>query len=153
MGLDILLYRWKTPASQLMAMLTDFIPESLALGALYLFHPRAALLLAMFIALQNIPEGFNAYRELRSGGKMSGNKILLLFFAMSFAGPIAAIVGLVFLFDSPKSIAAIMLIAAGAILYSLFQDIAPKVVLQHHWLPPMGAVLGFTLGLLGYLII
>jgi len=153
MGLDILLLKWQAPASQLIAMLADFIPEAVALGATFIVHRDSALLLAVFIALQNIPEGFNAYRELRSSGQFSSKKILSAFLLMSLLGPVAAVIGLYYLYDSPQTLSVIMLFAAGAILYSVFQDIAPKVVLKNHRLPPMGAVLGFSLGLLGYLFI
>ncbi len=153
MGLDILLSRHNTPASQLAAMLADFIPESIALGATYLLHRESALLLAVIIALQNLPEGFNAFRELRENGAYSSNKIIALFFAMAFLGPLAAIIGLFFLVDAPVSLSALMLFAAGGILYSIFQDIAPKVPLKKHWLPPMGAILGFMLGMLGAMLV
>lgn len=46
-----------------------------------------------------------------------------------------------------------MLFAAGGILYLLFQDIAPQVRLENRWGPPLGAVLGFMLGMLGQILI
>ncbi len=153
MALDILLYRLNTPASQLAAMLADFIPESIALGATFMIHQESALLLAVIIALQNLPEGFNAYRELRENDDYSSKKIISLFFAMAFLGPLAAVVGLYFLVDAPVSLSALMLFAAGGILYSIFQDIAPKVALKKHWLPPMGAILGFVLGMFGAMLV
>lgn len=153
MALDILLAKLNTPASQLAAMLADFIPESIALGATYMIHPESALLLALMIALQNLPEGFNAYRELRESGAYTSVKIIQLFFAMAFLGPLAAVIGLYFLVDAPDALAGLMLFAAGGILYSIFQDIAPKVVLERDWLPPMGAILGFVLGMLGAMLI
>jgi ZIP family zinc transporter len=30
----------------------------------------------------------------------------------------------------------------------IFQDIAPQAKLQRHWAPPLGAVLGFGLGMI-----
>jgi|TARA_B110000037_G_scaffold222744_1_gene299239 ZIP family zinc transporter len=42
----------------------------------------------------------------------------------------------------------LLLFAAGGILYVVFQDIAPQAKLKKHWLPSLGAVLGFALGLL-----
>jgi ZIP family zinc transporter len=42
-----------------------------------------------------------------------------------------------------------MLFASGGILYLIFQDIAPQSHMQRHWAPPLGAVLGFCLGMLG----
>lgn len=153
MALDILLYKLNTPASQLAAMLSDFIPESIALGATFMIHQESAFLLAIMIGLQNLPEGFNAYRELRESGVYSSKKIIALFFSMAFLGPLAAIIGLFFLVDAPISLSALMLFAAGGILYSIFQDIAPKVVLKNDWLPPMGAILGFLLGMLGAMLV
>jgi ZIP family zinc transporter len=52
----------------------------------------------------------------------------------------------------PVIIAIIMLFASGGILYSVFQDLAPKVKLENHWAPPMGAVLGFVVGMYGLMI-
>lgn len=51
--------------AQLMAMLLDFIPEAIALGATLAAGQGGGVLLALLIALQNGPEGFNAYREMR----------------------------------------------------------------------------------------
>jgi len=42
----------------LLAMLMDFIPESIALGATFAIEPNLAILLAVFIGLQNLPETF-----------------------------------------------------------------------------------------------
>lgn len=46
MLLDILLYKMNTPASQLAAMLADFVPESIALGAAFSLDSNSAYLLA-----------------------------------------------------------------------------------------------------------
>jgi ZIP family zinc transporter len=40
-----------------------------------------------------------------------------------------------------------MSFAAGGILYLVFQDIAPQSKMQRHWAPPLGAVLGFAVGM------
>ncbi|WP_298633602.1 divalent cation transporter [uncultured Umboniibacter sp.] len=149
MALDIWLARSNTPASQLAAMLADFIPESLALGAAFATGSESAFLLAILIGLQNLPEGFNAYLELKGDGVFRGSRIILIFMAMSLLGPIAGTVGYIYLTDYPQWVSGVMLVASGGILYSVFQDIAPKVRLETHWLPPMGAVLGFMLGLVG----
>lgn len=153
MAFDILLYRMRTPASQLVAMISDFIPESLALGAaLALGGSGSALLLACLMALQNLPEGFNAYRELNASSSYSRVKIVAMFALMALCGPVAGISGYLWLADYPSLVAAIMLFASGGILYSVFQDIAPQAVLDKHWAPPMGAVLGFVLGVVGHML-
>jgi len=152
MLLDIFLKKINTPASQLAAMLSDFIPESIALGAAFATGSSHAFLLAGLIALQNLPEGFSAYRELNESPLFSKRKILVIFSLMAFLGPIAGVSGYFWLSGYPVIIAAIMLFASGGILYSIFQDLAPKVKLENHWTPSMGAVLGFVFGLFGFMI-
>jgi len=151
MLIDIVFNKIKTSASQLMAMLADFIPESIALGATFLVNKKSALLLASLIALQNMPEGFNAFYELKASSAFSRLKIILLFILLALLGPVAGVLGYLVLSDSPGIVSAIMLFASGSILYSVFQDIAPQVPLEKHWFPPMGAVLGFVFGLVGYM--
>ncbi len=151
MLIDIVFNKIKTSASQLMAMLADFIPESLALGATFLVNQKSAILLASLIALQNMPEGFNAFYEIKASSAFSRLKIVLLFVLLALLGPFAGILGYLVLSDSPEIVSAIMLFASGSILYSVFQDIAPQVPLEKHWFPPMGAILGFVLGLIGFM--
>ena len=157
MMLDIYLKNIETPASQLSAMLSDFVPESIALGAAFAtastIDSNSAFLLAGLIALQNLPEGFNAYRELKSSSSYSSLRIVGLFTMMALVGPIAGLTGYLWLSDYPVVVSAIMLFASGGILYSIFQDIAPQVKLEKHWAPPMGAVLGFVLGMIGFMVI
>lgn len=152
MCLDILLKKINTPASQLAAMLSDFVPESIALGAAFATGSEHAFVLAGLIALQNLPEGFSAYRELKESPLFSKTKILVIFSLMALLGPIAGVSGYIWLSGYPVIIAAIMLFASGGILYSVFQDLAPKVKLENHWAPPMGAVLGFVFGLFGFML-
>jgi ZIP family zinc transporter len=129
-------------------MLSDSIPESIALGAAFATGSSNAYLLAGLIALQNLPEGFSAYRELNEYSAYKPKKIIITFAFMAILGPIAAVSGYLWLSESPEIIGAVMLFASGGILYSIFQDLAPQVKLKKHWAPPMGAVLGFTLGML-----
>jgi len=152
LGLDIFLNRINTPASQLAAMLSDFVPESIALGAAFATGNNSAYLLAILIGLQNFPEGFNAYRELNQSPSYQPGKIIGAFTLMALLGPLAGITGLLFLADSPEIVSGIMLFAAGGILYSIFQDIAPQVQLKNHWTPPMAAISGFVLGMIGLMM-
>ena len=152
MLVDAALEKWNTPGSQLAAMLTDFIPESLALGALFSIGGNNAILLALLIGLQNLPEGFNAYREMMEKGHFAANKLIVLFVALALLGPLCGFIGYQWLSQQPQLLSGIMLFAAGGIMYSIFQDIAPNVPLKKHRFPPMGAVLGFVLGLLGHML-
>lgn len=150
--LDLMLSRRQSTASQVVAMLTDFLPECLALGALFVTDLAEAKLLAVLIAVQNLPEAFSAGHEM-AGGAKPPRKLLLLFTLLAPLGPLATYTGLTFLADSPKVIALIMTFAGGGILYLMFQEIAPKVVLKRAWLPPMGALAGFFVGVLGTVLI
>jgi ZIP family zinc transporter len=149
-GLDWLLARRATSASQLAAMLADFLPEAMALGAVFAGGSDTALLLAVLIALQNLPEAFNAYREIDATTRASSTRILVTFSVIALLGPAAALGGFFFLADMKAVIAAIMLFASGGILYLVFQDIAPQARLERHWAPPLGAVAGFLMGMVGH---
>jgi len=153
MGIDILLNRIHEMATQLTAMLIDFIPEVIALGALYLLDKHYAVLLAFLIIFQNIPEGFNAYLELRTDSRHKGKTIIYTFFAMSFLGPILGLSGYFFLSEFPVVISGIMLFASGGILYMIFQDIAPLAKIKKRWMPALGAILGFIFGMVGKMLI
>ena len=65
-------------------------------------------------------------------------------------GPLAAWFGFTCLSAEPRVLASLMLFSAGGILYLIFEDIAPQAHLDRHWAPPLGAVGGFMLGLLGH---
>lgn len=153
LALDLLLDKLKSPGGQLVAMLSDFIPEAIALGASFASGNPTATLLAVMIAIQNLPEGFNAYRELTKRSNLSGRRVLLAFCGMALLGPCAGLTGLLLLASYPVVVACMMLFASGGILYLVFQDIAPEARLQRRWLPAMGAVLGFLLGLIGKMLV
>jgi ZIP family zinc transporter len=153
MMLDIRLAKNNTPLSQLVAMLSDFVPEALALGATFAVSNDAGLLLAGIIALQNLPEGFNAYREIKSSTHYRRIQIISAFILMALLGPISGLSGYFVLSEYPQIVSGIMLFAAGGILYIIFQDIAPQSKLKKHWAPPLGAVAGFLLGVLGQVIV
>ena len=149
MLVDRALAKHGTPASNLAAALLDFAPESIALGALISSDPSLGVVLAFFIGLQNLPEGFNAYREMIDRGHMGVSGVLSILSAGALIGPICGVLGFLFLTDAATTTAVIMMFAAGGILYLVFQDIAPQAKLSRHWAPPLGAVLGFALGLIG----
>ena len=153
MLIDILLAKREENASQFAAMLLDFIPEVIALGSLYLINQHYSFLLGFLIVMQNIPEGFNAYRELRVNFHYRGPAIIGFFLLMSLIGPLAGLSGYFFLSESPQIISGVMLFASGGILYLIFQDIAPQAKLKRHWGPSLGAIAGFLFGMLGKLFI
>jgi ZIP family zinc transporter len=143
--------RRETP--QFSAMLLDYLPESLAVGGMFAIGAPAAPLLAVLIGLQNLPEGFNAYRELNSLPHFSPKKILLLMCALIPFGPLMGALGWFYGAGHTAFLGGVMLFASGGILYLLFQDIAPQSRLARHWAPALGAVLGFATGMMGKLLI
>ena len=138
---------------QLMGMLLDYVPEAIALGGLVALGSSVAPLLALLIGLQNLPEGFNAYRELICKKNCSRKKTLLSMSALVLIGPIAGLSGFYYLSGHQAVLGAMMLFASGGILYLIFQDIAPQSRLKKHWGPPLGAVLGFCVALFGEMLL
>lgn len=134
---------------QFTAMLLDYIPESLAMGGAFAAGAESAVVLAIFIGLQNIPEGFNAFRELHSAKGSSRKHILFFMLMLVPIGPIIAVFGWVYFSHHIELLGMTMLFASGGILYLIFQDIAPQSKMRRHWAPPLGAVVGFSVGMLG----
>lgn len=147
MIIDMIIGKSKSALAQVMSMMMDFIPEALALGASFAHNHEFGLLLAIFIGLQNLPEGFNSYIELRV--KMKQSPTLLLMFGLSFTGIFAALLGDFLLSDNQKTIDMILLYASGGILYLIFQDIAPLSKKKNDWIPATGASFGFLIGMIG----
>ncbi len=146
MVIDYIIGKSKGSLAQALSMMMDFIPEALALGASFAYSHKFGLLLALFIGLQNLPEGFNSYIELRK--KIKKRSTLILMFGLSFVGIFAALTGEFLLSESPKAISSILLFAGGGILYLIFQDIAPLSRRKNDWIPASGASFGFLLGML-----
>jgi ZIP family zinc transporter len=117
------------------------------LGGLVASNSPTALLLALLIGLQNLPEGFNSYRETICTKKCSPKKTLFFMSRLVIIGPISGLIGFYFLSGQQAVLAAMMLFASGGILYLLFQDVAPQSRLNRHWMPPLDAVVGFCVAL------
>ena len=109
------------------------------------------MLLGLLIAVQNLPEGFNAYREMLPKNKKRSTKLIVIFVLMALLGPLFSLLGFYYLAQFPVIMSGIMLFAAGGILYSVFQDIAPQIRMENHWLPPLGGILGFLVGMIGFM--
>ena len=146
--LDVYIEKRGGTISQLLAMLMDFVPEAIALGAVFAADHNLGLLLAIFIGLQNLPESFNSYIDLRNSGYTSKKCLLILFF-LSFSGILSAISGDLLLSNMPQLTASLMLFSSGGILYLIFQDIAPMSKLQKSWFPALGVNFGFLVGMIG----
>lgn len=150
--LDRYLYKKAGKVGMLLAMLMDYIPESIILWSLLLVDPSAALFLAIFMGLQNFPEAFTAFRNLVLSWFWV-KKTLISFFFLSFIGFFAGLFGHFVLKDSTAITAYLMSFSSGGILYLLFQDISPESKLKGVYITGMGAVLGFLLGMIGEMLL
>jgi len=146
--LDIFIQKNKANIPQVLAMLLDFIPESIALGSLFVYDHSLGILLAFFIAMQNFPEAFNSYLELRKT-LFSKTKSLIVLFLLSFVGVIFSVLGFYVLNENLEITSSLMLFAGGGILYLIFQDIAPSLRLKNSRFIAVGVNIGFVIGMLG----
>lgn len=80
-------------------------------------------------------------------------KTLSVMAALVPLGPAAGLAGYFLLGSQPWALGMIMVVAAGGILYLLFQDIAPQATLERHWAPPLGAVIGFCFALFSEMLV
>lgn len=147
MLVDMRIAQSGTSLSQVLAMMMDSVPEAMALGASFAHNRAFGLSLAIFIGLQNFPEGYNSYLELSK--RKSRSQTLILLGILALVDIFAALGGAFFLTDHPLFIAYIMIFAAGGILYLIFQDIAPLSKARKTWVPATGASFGFILGMIG----
>jgi ZIP family zinc transporter len=139
-------------ASQFTGMLSDFVPESIALGAAAATGSKTGYLLAALVALQNMPEGFAAFHEMLTGG-IPKRRLWPMFLTVPLVGPLAAWLGYACLSTSNYFLGLVMLFCSGGILYLIFEDIAPGSHLKYRNFPAIGAVSGFLLGMLGTMLI
>lgn len=136
---------------QMIGMLLDYVPEAIALGGLVALQSPKALLLALLMGLQNLPEGFNTYRELVTDNSKS-RQTLFFMVRLMLLGPLAGLCGFFFLSGQPQILGGMMLWSSGGILYLIFQDIAPQSRLEKHWAPPLGAVFGYCVAMFSEMI-
>lgn len=146
--IDLYLKKKVGQTATLLAMMLDFVPEAIILGAVFAIDPNTAILLAVFIGLQNLPESFNAFRDLVQCG-FTVKRTLVTFFFLSFFGIFGALAGYFLLSDHPKLTAHLMIFASGGILYLLIQDIIPESNLEKSYFSSLGATFGFLAGIIG----
>ena len=136
--------------SQFLAMMLDFVPEAIVLGALLTQNLGQAVFLAIVIAAQNFPEGYAAYLDLKKS-KTPPKHLMRMFTIVGISGPVYILLGTEVFEHMDLILGMMMTFCAGGILYLVFEDVAPRVSMKNHWLPPLGTVAGFTIGLIGYL--
>ncbi|WP_024865721.1 manganese efflux pump [Butyrivibrio sp. FCS014] len=124
-------------------------PEGIALGAIYAAHfmetewisSTVALVLAVAIALQNIPEALNVSLWLRETGTKTG-KAFLMGVISGAPIPIFGIITVVLAVLFPNFLPYIMAVSGGALVYTTIEEI-PQIALKKD--NDRGA-LAFTIG-------
>lgn len=144
--------RSKTSASQFAGMVMDFFPEAILVGVAVQQGSDVAYLLAVLIALQNMPEGFAAYQEMQ-GSSLSRRRLWSLFLLAPWIGPLGAWIGYGWLSGAEAVLSPLLLFCSGGILYLVFEDIAPQAKLKNEAFPAVGAIAGFLLGMVGTMLV
>jgi ZIP family zinc transporter len=137
---------------QLIAMLLDYLPEAIALGALMALG-QTGYAIALMIALQNLPEGFNAFHAMGGRNVHKDQRLLMVYAGFVLLGPLTAFVGVTFLSEMTVLLGVITSVAAGGIVYLVVQDVIPDAHMKNKSAPALGAVAGFALGLAGHLFL
>lgn len=150
MLIDRALSKRSGSVSQFLAMMLDFIPEAIVLGAIITQSLAQAVFLAVIIAAQNLPEGYASYLDL-SDSKVSRRRLWAMFLVVGFSGPLYILLGTTVFSHMDTVLGMMMTFCAGGILYLVFNDVAPRVRMRDHWLPSLGVIAGFSIGLVGYL--
>ena len=114
---DVRLKRSGSAASQFIGMLLDFIPEAILLGTAAAIDSPIIYLLAAMIALQNMPQGFASYLDMRSEER-SNRKLWMFFLIVPLAGPLAAWLGFFQFAEHPGLTGQLILFCSGGILTS-----------------------------------
>ncbi|MFT6332198.1 MAG: ZIP family zinc transporter [Lentimonas sp.] len=152
MFVDIILAKSGSKLAQFFAMMLDFVPEAIILGVVIINgNVNQAIFIAIVIAAQNLPEGYAAYTEMAEN-KKSRKSLLLKFLIVGLTGPIYFLFGAHIFSQAPMILSMTTTFCAGGILYLVFEDVSPNAVMKKHFLPPLGAVAGFMVGLAGYLM-
>lgn len=124
------------------------LPEGMVLGASFEAEQSLGVMLAIAIALHNIPAGIGIAMPLKLAG-MSAIKIVLLTAGVGLSTLLGTFVGLLFAGISQTFVAWMVGIAAGAILYTVVDELLPEArEKSNHW-----ANVGIFFGVLLFLLL
>lgn len=134
------------------AMMLDFLPEALVVGALIPVDRMQAIIVTIIIIAQNGPEGFAAFSEMAGkDDRKAGRKALWMLSTLPIIGVLAVGFGLWLCEIDDAVLGLIMAGASGGILYLVFKTIIPEAHDKNDgpW-PAYGGILGFGVALIGY---
>lgn len=128
------------------------IPEGMAVGVCFaglLWHADIklveALLLAVGIAVQNIPEGAIISMPLKING-MSKSRAFIYGVISGIVEPIAAVITIVLLNIVVPILPYLLSFAAGAMIYVVVEELVPEMHADNKsWLGMIGLMIGFVM--------
>jgi len=119
------------------------IPEGLAVGAGHMHIPQLGVLVAIAIAFHNIPEGVVIGVPLRAAG-MRRKKVFTLSLLSGLVEPLGAIVGVLVLTIVPAAIPLALAFAGGVMTYLTVDELIPT---SHHYGHEHAIAAGLIFGL------
>jgi len=152
LGLDVGLRKRGTRAAVFIAMVLDYVPEAMALGAALALGSPAAFLLAFLVGIQNLPEAFSATKDLQRS-RWPPVTLAWLLWGAFLVGPMAATVGFAILPGHPFVLGVVLSATSGGIIALLLQEIIPESYRKGHVAPTWGGIAGFSMGLAGHLLV
>lgn len=120
------------------------IPEGLAEGVGYSFMPRLGLLIAAAIALHNIPEGIATAIPLRLGGASKFDAIKISFLSGAVE-PVGAVLAALFLSGFQSLVPFMLAFAGGVMIFITMDELVPMAQRQgHEHFTALGIISGFA---------
>ena len=143
--IDTLLDRWTSGSAVGFALLAgvtlDGIPENVALGVSLTDGGSIALLVAIFAS--NFPEGLGGAAKMRDNGR-SPKAIVAIWCGATVLLALAVVIGrLVFSGSTPEQLALPLAFAAGAVLASVIDTVAPEAYEEGGPYVALGSAAGF----------
>jgi len=118
------------------------LPEGIAIAAGYSASAHLGPVLAMAIGLHNIPEGMATAAPLRVAG-MGSKRIIGINALISLITPLGTLLGLCILQVSPTINALLLALAAGAMIFIVFEKLVPASLGNHSIFALFGIIVGF----------
>ncbi len=125
------------------------IPEGIAVGSGFAHMPKFGILLAIAIGLHNIPEGIAITMFIHTGGKCKGDCLKIAFLA-GIVEPIGAIVAFLFLKQFTFLIPMSLAFAAGVMVFITLDELIPMA--REHGRAHLTSI-GIILGAISMLIL
>lgn len=124
------------------------IPEGLAIGALFAVDSDAAKKLALLVAIHCLPEGLAVFLPMKRGGMKTAD-VICLSLAFGFPMGLGAALGGIISTIAATITSGCLGLAGGVMLYIICGDILPES--KKIWngrLTTIGAMLGFAIGVI-----